>query len=474
MNDLSAIDHWLLRDNEKNKTRIVWASSFVLWALLLCIPFVQIQAYAGDPEIEINYTTRDSIRPLTLGDTLSSTLWNLPLKMAEIGKEGSRTVSLKDYRGKLIILDFWATWCGPCVKMVPKADSLQKLFSEKLKFIPISKEPDSVLNVFSIRMRKTFGLNSMETYRAPQQLYSYFPHNTLPHYVWINQEGLVCAITDHLVVNKENIQLALQDKLQALTVKEDMVEIPYDWKQPLFFNQNAGNGKDILYHHVLSGFVEGVKPFSAINVDSNLAKVVGMNQTIASLYKWAFGAGRILFTRDNVILDVKEPSKLTSRAIGSEYLNYLRAGNGYCYEIIVPAKNRANVFKLMQRDLLEYFPYKAKVVRKKKDNYGLFAKKDMVNVEPSNNTAQISSDRLSVTAVNVPINRFLFEINNTFATVNPCRIVNRTGYTGNIDIELEADLRSITAINKGLAKYGLYLKKVKSPVYELVITDNPK
>jgi len=34
-------------------------------------------------------------------------------------------VSLADYRGKVLLVNFWATWCGPCVREMPELDALQ-------------------------------------------------------------------------------------------------------------------------------------------------------------------------------------------------------------------------------------------------------------------------------------------------------------------------------------------------------------
>lgn len=40
--------------------------------------------------------------------------------------DGSRTVSLETYRGKVVVLNFWASWCAPCVAEIPSLNQLQK------------------------------------------------------------------------------------------------------------------------------------------------------------------------------------------------------------------------------------------------------------------------------------------------------------------------------------------------------------
>lgn len=89
----------------------------------------------------MNYLTRVCVAMLLAVSAGSSALaLEIGTSAPEFALPGSKQeVKLSDYRGKVVYLDFWASWCAPCKRSFPWMNALQKRYGEKgLQIIAIS------------------------------------------------------------------------------------------------------------------------------------------------------------------------------------------------------------------------------------------------------------------------------------------------------------------------------------------------
>jgi peroxiredoxin len=67
-----------------------------------------------------------------------------PAPQFTLGSKGGPSVSLAQYRGQVVMLNFWASWCGPCRQEMPLLESIYKKYN-RLGFtlIGVNVEPDA-------------------------------------------------------------------------------------------------------------------------------------------------------------------------------------------------------------------------------------------------------------------------------------------------------------------------------------------
>src|SRR5436190_10284217 len=157
--------------------------------------------------------------------------------------------------GGIIILDFFATWCTSCVRELPKLDSLQKRFGEQFRVILITSQSKEAIDAFR-KKSKTFASVSFPVITEDSVFKNLFPNRSIPHEVWINEEGKILAITDPVPVNADNIQSFLSGKNLSLPVKIDALD--FDYKKPLLQDGNGGSQDYLFYQTKFTAWLPGM------------------------------------------------------------------------------------------------------------------------------------------------------------------------------------------------------------------------
>jgi thiol-disulfide isomerase/thioredoxin len=102
-------------------------------------------------------------------------------------------VSKANWSGKVVLVNFWATWCPPCREEIPEMIALQKQYKDRLQIIGISEDDDSPETVLKFAQQK--GINYPIVMYTPELVAAYGGVPALPTTFVIDTQGRV--VTKH-------------------------------------------------------------------------------------------------------------------------------------------------------------------------------------------------------------------------------------------------------------------------------------
>ncbi len=130
----------------------------------------------------------------------------------ELPDASGKTLRLSDFKGKVVLLDFWATWCGPCRKSTPWMIELAHKYRDAgLVVVGVSMDEDGwpVVKPFIEQMKVTYPI-LLGTKRVA---YLYGDADELPLAFFIDRQQRVAAI--HLgAANRKDVEKTIQALLE--------------------------------------------------------------------------------------------------------------------------------------------------------------------------------------------------------------------------------------------------------------------
>lgn len=124
---------------------------------------------------------------------------------------------LNQTNGKITIIEFWETWCGPCIEGMSHLKSLQEKFPNSLKVVCVSS--DRFDRTIDFITKNDFPFDFI--YDKNKLISEIFPHSSIPHTILIDKQGQINAQTYPGFVTEEILTKLNNDKSVDLPIKKN-------------------------------------------------------------------------------------------------------------------------------------------------------------------------------------------------------------------------------------------------------------
>ena len=122
-------------------------------------------------------------------------------------------IETSQFAGKVLVITFWASWCGPCRKELPLLEGIQRVAGkEKVQVVAINIEDREVYRALARRLAPSFTLRiAHDTFKKPSEAYGV---NGIPHLVLIGRDGKVIAV--HRGYSEDGVDAIIAEINKAL------------------------------------------------------------------------------------------------------------------------------------------------------------------------------------------------------------------------------------------------------------------
>lgn len=340
----------------------------------------------------------------------------------------------KSFKNKFIVLEFWATWCAPCLSAVPHINELQNKFKSNndLIFVSITDEKaEKVRNTL-----KNIDFSTIVVSDQTKKTHKTLNVSAIPITVLIDNNGVVKWKGNPEELNEELIEKFINGKI-SYNANDEKNNVKYVKSEDDKKNEDL---EDAVFKIIKDKHTK--YSFTLINTNGNNSMLV--NGLVKGKY---IASNKKLSEIMAALLDITEqqiivPEKLKSNKYSLIYKNsdIKSAESGIAdikYNLLKTLDLRENI----QNKNIEI--YKLKVIDKTKIE---ISKEPKTEIGHSGNSTEIVCS-------NTEIKSLINEINNSFKIL----VKDETNLNGKYDFIIRN--KSIENLNQDLRKYGLKLEK---------------
>jgi len=333
---------------------------------------------------------------------------------------------------KFYLLNFWGTWCAPCIPEMEHLAALQKSNTDKLQILAVSDEPLVRLENYLKKRPTTVWLASDTT----ALLYRLFNLPAVGFSALVDRDRKVVALVKTSAID----QPMLDALYRGGAIKSTAVlnEAPMVVQGDLF-----GVDTTMLANFTVRGYMTGQEQGGRIYGGKGVfsgRRISYINTGMTTLYKAAYG----ITSQKQVFYEVDEKS----------VNNYEDKSTRYCVDLLVPPAGKDSLYPLFQQRLNSVLPVKARIEYRDMPVYVMVDNGFKGSPSTAAFTYGFSGKGFEGKGVTVKLFADAYLSNELDLPV-----VDETGLAGKVDINTNMDMRTIENVIKSVEGLGLKLKK---------------
>ena len=388
-------------------------------------------------------------------------------------------VSLDDFKGKWLFIDFWKLSCSACIGSFPKLNELQKQFPEKVQFLLVGlnnqRNGKGIEKLFD-RVSKNRNLKITAAFDSV--LFRDWDIGSVPHIYIIDPEGILRFITGGRDLTSGKVRILLEGKEVSFYPKGA------DDSRPDFDVTGIFGSEQILGISILTRW-NGEQQHSGYNIDrfekfprKEWGK--GWSVTMATLfelYNYAYWGRNFWLPSDTAfygkiwafpILELRDSS-----LFNFDYKDDVGKGT-YNYSLKIPDERVSlkAITNEMQRSLEYVFGYKPSIENREMPVWKLIAKRGAeLKLRTKGGSPFFSGGNVvaGFTIRNHSMDEFLALATCNLPNEQRLAFINETGIPGNVDIRIDTDMTNYQDVREALQQYGMDLVKGKKEMKVLVL-----
>jgi peroxiredoxin len=172
------------------------------WLLLLALVGIATPAQQASAQAPASPTIRAALQP---------TNERKPAPDFALKDGKGRTITLKNYRGKVVLLDFWATWCHGCKEEIPGFSELQTKYHAKgLEVVGVGMDDEGwkVIKPFLAATKVSYPMLA-----GDQETFQSYGLRALPDTFLIDGQGRIAAAYVSGLVNQDDVEFNVKSLL---------------------------------------------------------------------------------------------------------------------------------------------------------------------------------------------------------------------------------------------------------------------